>query len=273
MILYWLGGKYEKKVLITGVTKGIGRGIAEKFLENGGIVCGTYYSSKNEAMGLIEKYGKENVKLFGPYDFRNLDEIEKFVQDMKSYSFDTIITSAGMFSENDDFNGFDVYDFTKVMNCNFYHQLMVNIGLKDNIRDGGSIVLMASNDAYSGAYASMSCAISKSAVISLMKCLCVNFGKKNVRVNSVSPGAIDTDMNTDEQMKISPFFSPSGRVGKSIDVARVVYWLVSEEADFVNGENITIDGGYQRESILLKCEAASEFSRVVQDYLDLKCEE
>ncbi len=257
----------KKNVLITGVARGIGRSIAEKFLQNGYAVYGTYFSSKSNAMELIEKYGEENVKLFGPYDFRNLENIERFVDDMKAYNFDSIITSAGMFSENDDFNEFDLDDFTKTMNCNFYHQMMINVGLKDNINDGGSIVLMASNDAYSGAYTSMSYAISKSAVISLMKCLCVNYGLKNVRVNSVAPGAIDTDMNTDEQMKISPFFSPSGRVGKPIDVAKVVYWLASEEADFVNGENITIDGGYQRESILLKCEATPEFSEVVQNYL------
>ena len=258
----------KKRVLITGVARGIGRSIAEKFLEKGYMVYGTYYSSEKNAKELIERYGEDNVILFGPYDFRNLEDIERFVDDVKIYTFDSIITSAGIFSENDDFNEFDLYDFLKTMNCNFYQQLMINVKLKDNIKNGGSIILMASNDAYSGAYTSMSYTISKSAVLSLMKCLCVNFRSKNVRVNSVAPGAIDTDMNTDEQMKISPFFSPSGRVGKPVDVARVVYWLASEESDFVNGENITIDGGYQRESILLKCEATPEFSEVVQNYID-----
>lgn len=143
------------------------------------------------------------------------------------------------------------------MNCNFYAPLMITIGLKDSILSGGSIVIMSSNDAYPGAYGSMSYSISKSALISLMKCLCVNFGLHNVRVNSIAPGAINTDMNTIEQMELSPLYTPLARVGQAEEVAKVVFFLITEEASFVNGENITIDGGYKIVSILLKSEADS----------------
>jgi 3-oxoacyl-[acyl-carrier protein] reductase len=127
--------------------------------------------------------------------------------------------------------------------------------LKDNINDNGSIVIMSSNDAYPGAFGSMSYSISKSALISLMKCLCVNFGDKRVRVNSVAPGAINTDMNTPEQEFEAPLYTPIERIGQPAEVAEVVYFLVSDSASFINGENITIDGGYNIVSILLKNEA------------------
>lgn len=64
-------------------------------------------------MDLIKKYGEDNIKLFGPYNFKNLSEVERFVADMRVYSFDAVITSAGTFSENDDFNRFDINDLER----------------------------------------------------------------------------------------------------------------------------------------------------------------
>lgn len=256
-----------KTVLVTGVARGIGRAIAEKFLDEGYTLYGTFNTSKEKAEELINKYGAEHVKLFGPYDYTDLEQVTTMVNDLKKYSFDSIICNAGMFSENDDFNCFDVTEFNKTMHCNFYAPMMTCIGLKDSINSNGSIVLMSSNDAYPGAFSSMSYTISKASVISLMKCLCVNFGSKNVRVNSIAPGAINTDMNTDEQMNIAPYFTPISRVGQPIDVAKVVFFLASEDAGFINGENITIDGGYSNVSVLLKSEADSRLSMLLQNFI------
>ena len=126
---------------------------------------------------------------------------------------------------------------------------------------------MSSNDAYPGAFASLSYSISKSALLSLMKSLSVNFGIKGIRVNSVAPGAIDTDMNTPEQMNIAPYFTPISRAGLPEDVAKVVYFLASDEASFISGENITIDGGYNIVSVLLKSEADLELSENLQNFI------
>lgn len=259
-----------KKVLITGVSRGIGRGIAEKFLQEGYCVYGTFNSSKAKAEELVAIYGDERVKLFGPYDFTKIEQTQQLVKDLERYQFDSIVCNAGMFAENDDFNDFDVDVFNETMHCNFYAPMVICVGLKDAIKDGGSIVLMSSNDAYPGAFSSMSYTISKAAIISLMRCLCVNFGHKNVRVNSVAPGAINTDMNTDEQMNIAPYFTPVSRVGQPVDVAKVVYFLASDESAFVNGENITIDGGYSIMSILLKSEADPELSQLLQTFIKKK---
>ena len=259
--------KMKRKVLITGVSQGIGRSIAERFLKEGYILYGTFNKGRNKAEELILEYGKENVNLFEPYDFTNLNDSKRFAKKAAQYNYDAVVFSAGMFSENDDFNCFDLDDFSKIMNCNFYTPLIITTGLKDSINEGGSIVIISSNDAYPGAFSSMSYSISKSALFSLMKCLSVNYGKKNIRVNSVAPGAIDTAMNTEEQMIISPYFSPIARVGTPLDVAKVVFFLSSEEAGFISGENITIDGGYSIESVLLKSEADHNLSILLRTFI------
>ena len=257
----------NKKVLVTGVSRGIGRGIAERFLNKGYDLYGTFFASEELARELEANYGCNRVHLFGPYDFTNTVDVFILLAELKNYQFDTIVCNAGVFLEGDDFNDFNLDRFNETMNCNFYQSLILTTGLKDNIVEGGSVVLMASNDAYPGAFASIAYTVSKAAVISLMKCLSMNFGAKSIRVNSVSPGAIDTEMNTPEQAEMAPYFTPTCRMGTPVDVAKVVYFLSSDEASFVNGANLTIDGGYCNTSILLKAEADPAFSKNVRKFI------
>lgn len=258
----------KKKVLITGASRGIGRAIACKFLQEGYKIYGTFFENQGKIDDLIYEYGEENVKKLGPYDFRKIDDIYKLVKDVAGIEFNTIVLNAGTFSENDDFINFDLKEFNNVMNCNFYSQLIIAIELQNYIKNNGNIVLMSSNDAYSGAFGSISYSISKSAVASLMKCLCVNYGRRHIRVNSISPGAINTDMNTPEQEFEAPLWTPIERIAQPYEVANVVYFLSSSESSFINGENITIDGGYGNISILLKDEIERSRKVVGYDWLN-----
>ena len=148
--------------------------------------------------------------------------------------------------------------------------LIITTKLQSYIKNGGNIVLMSSNDAYSGAYGSMSYSISKSAVVSLMKCLCVNYGRRNIRVNAISPGAINTDMNTPEQEFEAPLWTTIKRIAEPFEVANVIFFLSNSESSFINGENITIDGGYRNVSVLLKEEIESSRKIVGYDWLNPK---
>lgn len=128
-------------------------------------------SLKKKAYELITQYGDDRVKLFGSYDFSKLDEVQNLLNELQAYTFDCVVLNVGMFSENDDFRNFDLRQFEEVMNCNFYASLILGIGLQNNITEGGSVVIISSIDAYSGAYSSISYSVSKSALLSLMKCL------------------------------------------------------------------------------------------------------
>lgn len=255
-----------KSILITGASRGIGRATAEKFLQNGWKVYGTYNKSFKNMIDLIKKYEETFVPV-GPYDFTDLRSTCDFIDSVSNVKFDAMFLNAGIFSENDDFVNFDYSDFEKVMNCNFYSPMMIAIKLQHNISINGSIVLMSSNDSFSGAFASISYAASKGAIVNVMKSLSVNFGRLGIRVNSIAPGAIDTDMNTPEQVNESPKWTPLKRVAQPYEVANVVYFLSNQDSSFINGENITIDGGYGNVSILLQKEMES--SRIYGGYKTL----
>ena len=188
-----------KTILITGASRGIGKATAKKFLENGWKVYGTYFNSFSKLADLQKRFPKNFVAL-GSVDFSDLKQTQNFINHAKKFNFDAMFLNAGIFSENDDFLNFDLNDFSKVMNCNFYSPLMIAVEMQHNINNNGSIVFMSSNDAQSGAFASMSYSVSKGAIVNVMKSLTVNYGRKGIRVNSIAPGAIDTDMNTPEQV-------------------------------------------------------------------------
>ena len=250
-----------KTALITGVSKNIGRAICKKFVEKGYKVYGTYKSHLDDK-GEMAKFAKEfpAVELF-KVDFCNQDDVTKFIAKMKKLKFDVLVNNAGMFNMYDgnvrnEFLNFDLAAFQNVINCNFITTARLSIELKDNMNEGGNVIIIASGACLQGAYASISYNASKAALINLMESLSGNFYRfRRVRVNAVSPGWIDSEGITMGADKNSTFMgrvaavTPMQRNGSPEEVASMVYFLTTNDASFTTGSNIPVDGGYKNHNV------------------------
>ncbi len=243
----------ERLVLITGFSRGIGKEITKRFLKDGYIVVGVAKNHGDEAKKMEKKFSTNHLTYY--YDFSDLTNIESMIKVIKKekYKFDCVVNNAGMI-EFEKFGDFDMKIWNDTMNVNLNCVLMICTKLRSNIKSNGSIVNIASTDGMIGAYASMAYAASKAALINLTKSLALNYGKYNVRVNSISPGWINTSMATQSSM-FATELSPLSRNGKPEEIANVVAFLCSKEASFITGSNIVVDGGYSCVDYIMKQEA------------------
>ena len=250
-----------KTALITGVSKNIGRSICKEFVEKGYKVYGTYNTHLDDPTEM-EKFVNEfpSVKLF-KVNFCDQTGVTEFIKKMKKYKFDALINNAGMFnlyegSVRNEFLNFDLTAFQNVIDCNFITTARLSIELKDNMKEGGNIIIISSGASLQGAYASISYNASKAALINLMESLSGNYYRyKKVRVNAVSPGWIDSEGTSMGADKTSTFMgrvaavTPMQRNGSPEEVAKMVYFLTTKEASFTTGSNIPVDGGYKNHNI------------------------
>lgn len=239
-----------KTALVTGASKGIGKTIALNLVNNGFMVHATYNTGTTEAE-TIEK-GNKNIH-FHKCNFLFDKELKDLVNVLAPIKFDAIVNNAGMI-EFEDFNTFNFEIWKNTFQVNLFAPLYLSIMLKDNLNSGAAIVNIASLDGYIGSFSSMSYSASKAALINLTKSLGNNFGLRGIRVNSIAPGWINTEMATDASYEARKL-TPLGRNGKPEEVADLVSYLLSEKASFINGETIIIDGGYGNVDYIMLQEA------------------
>jgi NAD(P)-dependent dehydrogenase (short-subunit alcohol dehydrogenase family) len=241
---FTLGGK---TILVTGASSGIGRAIAIESSKMGAnvIITGrneerlkkTYYLLKGNGHGLIVA------------DLSVKEDIERLHKELPV--IDGLVNCAGL-TKVAPFSFATRDSFEEVMNVNFFApteltRLMVKT---KKIRKGASIVFISSvSGVYCSAVASAIYSSSKGAVNGLVKGVALDLAPKGIRVNSVNPGMIDTDIFTgsaitDEQLKTDMLRYPLGRYGKPEEVAYAVIYLLSDAATWITGSNLLIDGGY-----------------------------
>jgi NAD(P)-dependent dehydrogenase (short-subunit alcohol dehydrogenase family) len=241
---FTLGGK---TILVTGASSGIGKAIAIESSKMGAnvIITGrneerlkkTYYLLKGNGHGLIVA------------DLSVKEDIERLHKELPV--IDGLVNCAGL-TKVAPFSFATRDSFEEVMNVNFFApteltRLMVKT---KKIRKGASIVFISSvSGVYCSAVASAIYSSSKGAVNGLVKGIALDLAPKGIRVNSVNPGMIDTDIFTgsaitDEQLKTDMLRYPLGRYGKPEEVAYAVIYLLSDAATWITGSNLLIDGGY-----------------------------
>ena len=235
----------NKKILITGATGGIGNELVKKFVSLGGDVLGS--GTKSEKLDQLKKqYPSIRVKKF---DMAEHSRIEEFIDNvaLELGGLDVLINNAGKNVDNLSLRMKDE-EWKKVIDVNLTSTFLlckhsIKIMLKNKF---GRIVNITSIVGHSGNPGQSNYAASKAGIIGMSKCFAIEYAKKNITVNCVSPGFIATDMTMNITEKVKLFLAsriPMGKLGSGEDVSNCVAFLSSEQAGYVTGETIHVNGG------------------------------
>ena len=236
----------NKTVLITGSSRGIGAAAAELFYKNGYNVVINYNSSEKEALALSAKLpGSIAVKC----DVSDEDSVKVMIDKVVGHfgKIDVLINNAGISVVNL-LTDTTLSEWERVFSVNVTGTFLVSkYAAKHMISNhSGKIINISSIWGVSGAACESCYSASKGAIIAFTKALAKELGPSSITVNCVTPGFIDTDMNSDvsENERLSFIEeTPLLRIGKAEDVAKTLLFLASDAADFITGQIIGCDGG------------------------------
>ena len=230
-----------KRALVTGASKGIGRAIAEELARAGASVVVGYRSGKDDAEQLASEIGGTAVQA----DVSSPEDAKRLVEE--AGDIDVLVNNAGLTRDgllarmSDD-------DWRTVLDTNlssvFYTCRAVTRPMMK--KRGGAIVNVSSIVGLHGNWGQTNYAASKAGIIGFTKSLARELGSRNVRANVVAPGYVTTRLTEvipDQAKELMLANTPLGRLGEPLDVARAVRFLCSDEAAFITGEVLLVDGG------------------------------
>ena len=235
----------NKKIIITGATGGIGGSLIKKFISLNGDVLGT--GTKNEKLNLLEKeHSGLKVKKF---DISNHSKIEEFIENAfkELGGLDILVNNAGVNVDNLSLRMKDE-EWKKVIDVNLTSTFLLSkYAIKKMLKNKfGRIVNITSIVGHSGNLGQSNYSASKAGIIGMSKSLAIEYAKKNITVNCVSPGFIVSDMTSNLPEKVKDQLTsriPMARLGNGDDVSNCVAFLSSETTSYVTGETIHVNGG------------------------------
>lgn len=235
----------EKVVLITGASRGIGREIAKELSENGYKIIANYNKSEEQAINLQKE--NENIEIYKA-DVSKRKEVKKMIQFVieKYKKIDVLINNAGISIEKL-FTDITDEEWKEIIDVNLYSAFCVTQEVLPNMinRKKGCIINISSIWGIVGASCEAIYSMTKAGIDAMTKSLAKELGPSNIRVNSIAPGIIDTEMNkkiSEEEINKIKEEIPLERIGKTIDIARCVKWLIEDE--YTTGQIISINGGW-----------------------------
>jgi 3-oxoacyl-[acyl-carrier protein] reductase len=237
-------------VIITGASRGIGRGIAKAFAREGANVAFTYNASAEAAKELEEELSAYGIKAKGyqsnAADFEVAQELaKKVLEDFGK--IDVLINNAGITKDNL-LMRISEEDFDKVMEVNLKSVFnLTKAVIRPMMKQRkGSIINMSSVVGLKGNAGQANYAASKAGILGFTKSVALELGSRNIRCNAIAPGFIETEMTAkldEKQVEEWRKAIPLKRGGTPQDVANACLFLASDMSDYITGQTISVDGG------------------------------
>ena len=236
----------NKNIIITGASGGIGNSIVEKLYDNGANILAT--GTRTEKLHEL-KLKFSNIKTL-KFDISQHEKIEEFIDSATEElggSLDCIINNAGITKDNLAIR-MSLEEWTRVIDINLTSTfLMCKYAIKKMLKNKtGKIINITSVVGHTGNAGQVNYTASKAGIVAMSKSLAIEYAKKNINVNCISPGFISTPMTDqiDERHKEAIIAKiPSNRLGKPEDIANAVIFLGSDKSDYINGETLHVNGG------------------------------
>jgi 3-oxoacyl-[acyl-carrier protein] reductase len=236
----------KKNIIVTGASGGIGNAIIKKLSEEGANILAS--GTKIEKLEELKK-NYEGLKIL-KFDISQSDKIEEFIENATSElggSLDCIVNNAGITQDNLAIR-MSLDEWQKVININLTSTfLMSKFAIKKMLKNkSGKIVNITSVVGHTGNLGQANYTASKAGIVAMSKSLAIEYAKKNININCISPGFIQTAMTDkiDDKFKeviISKI--PSARLGEPDDIANAVLFLSSDQSNYINGETLHVNGG------------------------------
>lgn len=240
-----------KTVLITGASRGIGKEIATKFAKNGYNIILNYNKSEKKAKELAESLNEIGARtLLCKADVSNDKEVEKMVKTALAMfgNIDVLVNNAGV-SLSKILQETTSSEIQKTFGVNTFGTINCTKAVVKNMISNkcGKVINISSIWGKVGASMETVYSASKGAVIAFTLALAKELAPSNISVNCICPGVIETDMlncYTDEEKNELKINTPMLRLGTTEDIANAVYFLASDNASFITGQVLTVDGGF-----------------------------
>lgn len=240
-----------KTAIIFGSSRGIGAQIAAEFAKNNYFVVITYLNSKDKAQALLDNIKKEGGDgILYKADISNYSDVKSVVDNTISLrkKIDVAVVN-GAISKTNLLIDSSVEEINSVISTNLIGPIYCAKEVAAHMcsNQDGKIIFISSMWGEVGASCESVYSASKGGVIALTKSLAKELGYNNINVNCISPGLIDTEMNshlTKEEIRELIDNTPIQRIGKPQDIAKAALWLASDSAAYINGQIISINGGY-----------------------------
>ena len=236
----------NKKIIITGATGGIGNSIVKRLSDAGAkiLATGTRLEKLEE---LKSKFKNTDILKF---DISKGDEIEEFIENATKQlggGLDCLINNAGITQDNLAIR-MNLDEWKKVININLTSTFLLSkFAVKKMLKNKyGKIINITSVVGHTGNLGQANYTASKAGIVAMSKSLAIEYAKKNININCISPGFIKTEMTDKIEEKFKEAIIskiPSSRLGEPEDVANAVLFLASDQSNYINGETIHVNGG------------------------------